>query len=214
LSISAPAHPVMLYLRPRDVAATVKRAIVSRGEEWLAGRIAYVADAPYGARHKITGASEFAELFLRLAEIGDRVFQAFTMRKLFMEDPALNWESACARIGDFLQAGSLGLPAESTQTLAAYLGRYREYDHDCEWLIAADKDHLVLKDEPPRRLLRQCDDTFCVEGIAATLEFQRDRCGAINRLICVDHSATEYSATAWVRVSAEVRSAAKGESNS
>jgi len=198
--MSRQAKPVVVYLRPADVPKAVHSVVSERGSDWLTERIAYFADTPYGAAHKVDDISGFAEFFVRLTETTDQIFSSLDLPKLRIENPAQSWPMTYSRISEFLNLKVLCLPPETVETLTPYLGHYRESVSGHEWIIETDGCSLLLADEPPRRLLRRQVDVFWVEGFPASLSFNRREGGGVERLVCVDQSAEASDPTTWNKV--------------
>src|SRR5262249_31786490 len=59
----APAAPLLVYLRPSDVAAAIRRVHAERGEPWSARNYAIVAASRWARRRGLVGERAVVELY-------------------------------------------------------------------------------------------------------------------------------------------------------
>ncbi len=100
----APLDPVVIYLRPQDVHATLTRVAAERPPEWRAYVGAYTDRSAWG---QATGASGF-EGFIRALEIRQRVeldiLHHAPVTRLIVDTSAADWDAIRRQVGDFLTA--------------------------------------------------------------------------------------------------------------
>jgi len=86
----APVAPLLVYLRPSDIADAIRRVHAERGEPWSSRNYAFVSGCPWACRRGLTGERAVVELarrevrrkeLLEQANAGQRKGQRSNRRK-------------------------------------------------------------------------------------------------------------------------------------
>src|SRR5262249_1663674 len=92
----APAAPLLVYLRPSDVAAAIRRVHADRGEPWSSPTHAFVSAYPSARRRGRAGVRAVVELHRSWRAIGvDRLVVA---RSVFVVDRQCDWAAGLGRV--------------------------------------------------------------------------------------------------------------------
>jgi hypothetical protein len=94
----APAAPLLVYLRPSDVAAAIRRVHVERGEPWSSRNYAFVSACGWARRRGLVGEPAVIELYRAWEQIVDELLS--TVESLLVVDPQHDWAGALGRILD------------------------------------------------------------------------------------------------------------------
>ena len=97
------AEPLLIYLRPTDVASAIARVHHARGEAWAAQNMAWVASRPWARRRDLRGREAVVELYRAWEGVVDELYGRYPFPKLMISDPQLDWAAALARIGQALR---------------------------------------------------------------------------------------------------------------
>jgi hypothetical protein len=92
----APAAPLLVYLRPSDVAAAIRRVHADRGEPWSAQNYAFVSACPWARRRGLVREQAVIELYRAWEPVVNQLLP--TVESLLVVDPQRNWDDALRRI--------------------------------------------------------------------------------------------------------------------
>lgn len=95
---AAPAEPLLVYLRPTDIAATVARAHHTRGEPWSSRNLALMESSPWARRRHLHGQDAVVKLYQAWETIVTQLYDRYTFPKLMVTDPQHDWQAALTRI--------------------------------------------------------------------------------------------------------------------
>jgi len=95
---AAAAEPLLIYLRPTDIASAIARVHDARGEAWAAQNMAFVASRPWARRRNLHGREAVIELYRAWEGVVDELYGRYLFPKLMVTDPQQDWEAALARI--------------------------------------------------------------------------------------------------------------------
>jgi hypothetical protein len=95
----APAEPVLVYLRPADLATAVARIHDTRGPEAKERNVTFVQNSPWARRRDLRGSSAVAALYEDWEAFADTLYARYPFPKLMVTDPQQDWPAAQARIG-------------------------------------------------------------------------------------------------------------------
>ena len=95
---AAAAGPLLIYLRPTDIASAIARVHHVRGAEWAAQNMAWVAERPWARSRNLHGREAVAELYRAWEGVVDELYGSYPFPKLMVSDPQQDWETALARI--------------------------------------------------------------------------------------------------------------------
>ncbi len=95
----APAEPVLVYLRPDDIAAAIARVHHTRGPAWAAQNVAFVENSQWARRQNLRGPGAVVALYLAWEPIVSLLYDRYPFPKLMVTDPQHDWPAALARIG-------------------------------------------------------------------------------------------------------------------
>jgi hypothetical protein len=95
---AAPAEPLLVYLRPTDLAATIARAHDTRGEPWSSRNLAFVESSPWARRRHLHGQDAVVKLYQAWETIVTQLYDRYTFAKVMVTDPQHEWQAALTRI--------------------------------------------------------------------------------------------------------------------
>jgi hypothetical protein len=95
---AAAAEPLLIYLRPTDIASAIARVHHVRGEAWAAQNMAWVADRPWARSRNLRGREAVVELYRAWEGAVDELYGQYPFPKLMVTDPQQDWEAALTRI--------------------------------------------------------------------------------------------------------------------
>jgi hypothetical protein len=95
---AAAAGPLLIYLRPTDIASAIARVHHARGEAWAAQNMAFVASRPWARGRNLHGREAVIELYRAWEAVVDDLYGRYSFPKLMVTDPQQDWEAALARI--------------------------------------------------------------------------------------------------------------------
>lgn len=106
LGLVSALAPVLVYLAPSDIAATVQRIAVSRVSEygnWIDQCIAYCENTPYGKAKGLSGREGVLDVFQLRREMECRLLPRLGIPYTIVSYEDGNWAAAWADITAFLQ---------------------------------------------------------------------------------------------------------------
>jgi hypothetical protein len=95
---AAPAEPLLIYLRPTDIASAIARVHRERGGAWAAQNMAWVAGRPWARRRDLQGREAVVRLYRAWEGVVDELYGGYSFPKLMVTDPQQDWEAALTRI--------------------------------------------------------------------------------------------------------------------
>lgn len=95
----APAEPLLVYLRPADIAAAVARVHRTRGPEAKERNVTFVENSPWARRRGLRGPGAVAALYLAWEALVDELCARYPFPSLMVTDPQRDWPAALTRIG-------------------------------------------------------------------------------------------------------------------
>jgi hypothetical protein len=98
----APAGPLLVYLRPSDIADAVRRVHADRGEPWSSRNYAFVSACPWARRHGLVGERAVVELYRAWERLVDELLP--TVESVVVTDPQRDWAEALQRVYDAMSA--------------------------------------------------------------------------------------------------------------
>jgi hypothetical protein len=94
----APAAPLLVYLRPSDVAAAIRRVHADRGEPWSSRNYAFVSACPWARRRGLVGEQAVIELYRAWEPVVDQLLPM--VESLLVVDPQRDWDAGLRRVFD------------------------------------------------------------------------------------------------------------------
>jgi len=92
----APAAPLLVYLRPADIAAAIRRVHAERGEPWSSRNYAFVSACPWARRQGLVGEEAVVELYRTWECVVDELLPK--VESVLVEDPQWNWDRTLQRL--------------------------------------------------------------------------------------------------------------------
>jgi hypothetical protein len=89
-----PANPLLVYLRPTDIAAAIDLVHATRGEPWSSWNLASVATFPWARERDLHGKAAVVELYLAWERVVDELFDRYPYPKVMVLDPQRDWAAA------------------------------------------------------------------------------------------------------------------------
>jgi len=91
-----PAAPLLVYLRPSDVAAAIRRVHAERGEPWSSRNYAFVSACPWARRRGLVGERAVVELYRAWEQLVDELLP--TVDSVVVTEPHRDWAEALQRV--------------------------------------------------------------------------------------------------------------------
>jgi hypothetical protein len=88
------ANPLLVYLRPTDIAAAVSAVHETRGEPWSSWNLESVACLPWARERELTGRAAVVGLYLAWERVVDELFDRYPYPKVMVLDPQQDWPAA------------------------------------------------------------------------------------------------------------------------
>jgi len=120
----APAAPLLVYLRPSDVADAIRRVHAERGEPWSSRNYAFVSACRWARRRGLVGEQAVIELYRAWEQIVDELLT--TVESVLVVDPQRDWEGALRRLHDAVSARQKGPVMRGNPTTR--IGLVGDYD--------------------------------------------------------------------------------------
>jgi thymidylate kinase len=95
---AAPAQPLLVYLRPTDIASAIAHTHRTRGQPWSPRNLAFVENSPWARRRNLHGQDAVVKLYEAWEAIVDRLYGRYRFPKLMVTDPQRDWPAALTRI--------------------------------------------------------------------------------------------------------------------
>lgn len=103
-TLIAPAHPLLIYLRPSATEQAVKRVHNERGDPWRSWNVASVSNYPWARARGMSGQEAVIALYRAWEQVVDELLDLYSSPKLLLIDPQDDWEGALQRIYAKLRA--------------------------------------------------------------------------------------------------------------
>jgi len=97
-----PAVPLLVYLRPNDVAEAIRRVHADRGEPWSSRNYTFVSACPWARRRGLVGERAVVELYRAWERLVDELLP--TVKSIVVTDPQRDWVRALQRVYDAVSA--------------------------------------------------------------------------------------------------------------
>ena len=110
----APLDTRLVYLRQRDVAATMRHVLAVRGAGWAERTIRKAVDSPYGRARGLDGFEGLVRYWSDYQSLADRLFEAVRLPKLAVDVAVGGWTAADAAMAAFLDVP----PARAAREIA------------------------------------------------------------------------------------------------
>ncbi|MEP7025163.1 MAG: hypothetical protein ABJB47_15485, partial [Actinomycetota bacterium] len=98
---AAATRPVLIYLRPTDIAAALTRTYAERGEAWAAQNMAWVAACPWARSRGLSGPQAVVQLYQAWQaweKAVDDMFGGYSFAKLMVTGPQQDRAAALNQI--------------------------------------------------------------------------------------------------------------------
>jgi thymidylate kinase len=95
---AALARPLLVYLRPADIAAAIARIHGARGEPWSSRNVAFVENSPWARRRNLHGQDAVVKLYQAWEPVVTQLYSRYPFPKIMVTDPQHDWQAALTRI--------------------------------------------------------------------------------------------------------------------
>ena len=95
---AAPAEPLLVYLRPADIAAAIARIHRTRGEPWSSRNVAFVENSPWARRRNLRGQDAVVKLYQAWEPVVTQLYSQYPFPKIMVTDPQHDWQVTLTRI--------------------------------------------------------------------------------------------------------------------
>ena len=92
----ASVAPLLLYLRPTDIANAIRRVHADRGEPWSSRNYAFVSGCPWACRRGLVGERAVVELYRAWEQLVDELLPS--VESMVVRDPQRDWDGALRQI--------------------------------------------------------------------------------------------------------------------
>lgn len=94
----APARPLLVYLRPTDIAASLALAHADRGEPWSSWNLASISDSGWARQRGLTGMAALVGFWRAWESVVDELYERYPFPKLLFLDPQLDRPAVLAAV--------------------------------------------------------------------------------------------------------------------
>jgi hypothetical protein len=168
----------LIYLRQRDVAATMRNLLRVRGVGWAERAIRKAVESPYGRAHgleRLDGFEGLTRFWSDYQQLEERLFEDTQLAKLAVDVGIGGWTPVEATI-----AGWLDLPPAQVidpSDLGPFVGAYRAPDGSVAHVVQVG-GRLCIRGLhqvwPGQQLIQLGSDTFEVLSLPFTIRFLDD----------------------------------------
>ena len=95
---AAPARPLLVYLRPADIAAAIARVHRTRGDPWSSRNVAFVENSPWARRRSLRGQDAVVKLYQAWEPFVTQLYGRYPFPKIMVTDPQHDWQATLTRI--------------------------------------------------------------------------------------------------------------------
>ena len=95
---AAPARPLLVYLRPADIAAAIARVHRTRGDPWSSRNVAFVENSPWARRRSLRGQDAVVQLYQAWEPVVTQLYGRYPFPKIMVTDPQHDWQATLTRI--------------------------------------------------------------------------------------------------------------------
>lgn len=131
----APLDPCVVYFRPDDVAAAMRRITARRGSQWTESMVRRTERFPYSRQYGLAGFDGFVAFWAAYRDLADTLFARSTLAKCRVTAEADDWAAGMRRVCAFLDlpddaqnvapaAGAAESGAPDGQDLSRFAGTY------------------------------------------------------------------------------------------
>jgi hypothetical protein len=172
----ASLRPRLIYLRQRDVTATMRNLLAVRGPGWAEGTIRKAVESPYGrARglNRVDGFEGLTRFWSDFQALEERLFDDARIAKLAVDVAVGSWTPVEASIGAWLDLPTV--QAIDPGNLGRFVGAYRATDGSVAHVEQAGGSlrirglHQVW---PGQRMIPLGGDAFEVLSLPFTIRFE------------------------------------------
>jgi hypothetical protein len=90
---AAPARPLLVYLRPADIAAAIAGIHRTRGEPWSSRNVAFVENSPWARRRSLQGQDAVVKLYQAWEPVVAQLYRRYPFPKIMVTDPQHDWQA-------------------------------------------------------------------------------------------------------------------------
>lgn len=98
----APATPLLVYLRPSNIAAAIRRVHVERGEPWSSRNYTFVSACAWARGRGLVGEQAVIELYRVWEPVVDDLLQ--TVDSVLVVDPQRDWDGTLQQLYDAVRS--------------------------------------------------------------------------------------------------------------
>ncbi|MBO3745266.1 hypothetical protein J5X84_04235 [Streptosporangiaceae bacterium NEAU-GS5] len=92
------AEPLLVYLRPTDIAAAIKHTHEVRGEPWSSFNLTSVSGYPWARQRGLSGYEAVVALYEAWEEVVTLLYDRHPHPKLMIHDPGADWDASLRRV--------------------------------------------------------------------------------------------------------------------
>jgi hypothetical protein len=97
-----PLNPLLIYLEPVSIRATLEQAVRERPREWLDFVVQYTCGQAWGKSRGLDGFEGMLRFYETRRDLEKQLFPALCADRLWLEQADLDWNSTQARFAQFL----------------------------------------------------------------------------------------------------------------
>ena len=96
-------NPLVIYLQPQDVKATLQHVHAERPMEWVDFVIWYLTEQEYGRAHNLNGYEGVIKFYEMRQKLEVEILRSLPIERLVIEHSGNEWEQYNAEIANFVQ---------------------------------------------------------------------------------------------------------------
>lgn len=192
----------LIYLFRSDLRQSFQAIGEIRGESWLQGMTAALAQSPYGQRHRVRNIAGLIEYYRRQQTIIESVLRRMITPRIAIDVSASRWDRYQRTMSTFLRIPRTPPAPLTAPRMLRHVGTFRGAKSRQLCRVVTDAQDLFLQ-LPRTNLLKMLHvegDRFCLEGLAIDVRFAYGRDGEASRFKYQSRMVTEVlSDTSWIR---------------
>ena len=102
--IIRPLDPLLIYLDPPDIRATLEKAAQNRPKAWLEYVTGYINGQAWGAAHGQSGFDGMLHFYEMRRQVEKDLFARLPLRKLWLDQAGLDWPHTTRQVEEFLES--------------------------------------------------------------------------------------------------------------
>lgn len=102
MNVIAPLQPIVIYLRPADLRAAIRKILVTRGPDWETYQLSWKLRSPFATHRQLTGVDGLTAMYMEYRALTDTLFNGLDCPKLAIDTSRGEWRQHYHQVSDAL----------------------------------------------------------------------------------------------------------------